>query len=82
LRKDPSGYDIEKQIAQNLIEEDDILKVRPGEKIAVDGTVVYGETTVDESLITGEPFPVIKGEKDIVIGGTLNLTVYNTIIKI
>jgi Cu+-exporting ATPase len=82
IEKDASGYDIEKQIAQNLIEEDDILKVRPGEKIAVDGTVVYGETTVDESLITGEPFPVIKGEKDIVIGGTLNLTVYNTIIKI
>lgn len=72
---DESGVETERQIAQNLIEENDILKVRPGEKIPVDGSVIHGETTVDESLITGEPYPVIKEKNDIIIGGTLNLTV-------
>jgi Cu+-exporting ATPase len=75
IERDASGNEIEKQIAQNLIEENDIFKVRPGEKIPVDGVVIYGETTVDESLITGEPFPVLKVKDDIVIGGTINLTV-------
>jgi Cu+-exporting ATPase len=77
IEYDESGRETEKQIGQNLIEENDVLKVRPGEKIPADGSVIYGESTVDESLITGEPFPVTKSEKEIVIGGTLNLTVYS-----
>ncbi|HOB18691.1 MAG TPA: heavy metal translocating P-type ATPase [Candidatus Methanoculleus thermohydrogenotrophicum] len=51
----------------------DILLIRPGEKVPVDGTVVGGESSVDESMITGEPIPVDKREGDEVVGGTLNM---------
>lgn len=50
----------------------DILLVRPGEKIAVDGVVVAGRSAVDESMLTGESLPVEKGVGDAVIGATLN----------
>lgn len=51
---------------------DDELRVRPGEKIPVDGTVIEGESWVDESMITGEPMPVTRRPADRLIGGTLN----------
>ncbi|MDK2890042.1 MAG: P-type Cu+ transporter [Methanoculleus sp.] len=51
----------------------DVLLVRPGEKVPVDGTVVGGESSVDESMITGEPIPADKQEGDEVVGGTLNV---------
>jgi Cu+-exporting ATPase len=50
----------------------DLVVVRPGEKIPVDGVVVSGQSYVDESMITGEPIPVRKTEGDRVIGGTIN----------
>jgi Cu+-exporting ATPase len=50
----------------------DTLRVRPGEKIAVDGVVIEGHSTVDESMLTGEPMPVSKAENDEVVGGTIN----------
>ncbi|MGI6246418.1 MAG: heavy metal translocating P-type ATPase [Pseudochelatococcus sp.] len=50
----------------------DIVIVRPGERIAVDGEVVEGESFVDESMITGEPVPVAKGRGAAVVGGTVN----------
>ncbi|HRP96574.1 MAG TPA: heavy metal translocating P-type ATPase, partial [Rhodocyclaceae bacterium] len=50
----------------------DILEVRPGEKIAVDGEVIEGASFVDESMITGEPVPVAKSAGSAVVGGTLN----------
>jgi len=50
----------------------DILVVRPGEKVPVDGEIVSGHSTVDESLLTGEPFPVSKGPGDAVFGATIN----------
>jgi Cu+-exporting ATPase len=52
----------------------DVIRVRPGEKVPVDGSVVDGSSYVDESMVTGEPDPVSKGEGDEVVGGTINKT--------
>ena len=52
----------------------DILRVRPGEKIPVDGIVIDGSSSVDESLVTGEPIPVEKSDGGRVTGGTVNGT--------
>lgn len=52
----------------------DIIKVKPGEKIAVDGVITKGNSSVDESMITGEPVPVEKAAGDPVTGGTVNRT--------
>jgi Cu+-exporting ATPase len=52
----------------------DRLRVRPGEKIPVDGRVVHGASSVDESMLTGEPMPVEKGVGDRVVGATINQT--------
>ncbi|MEW2921605.1 heavy metal translocating P-type ATPase [Muricauda sp. ANG21] len=54
------------------IEKGDVLRVKPGEKIPVDGIITEGETSVDESMITGEPIPVEKGVEDKVSSGTIN----------
>lgn len=62
----------EEEIPVEEIEIGDILRVKPGEKIPVDGTLTDGETTVDESMITGEPIPVDKAEGDSLRSGTLN----------
>lgn len=50
----------------------DYLRIRPGEKIPIDGTVQEGSTHIDESMITGEPIPIAKNIGDFVIGGTIN----------
>ena len=52
----------------------DVVKVKPGEKIPVDGVVLEGRTSIDESMLTGEPMPIEKGEEDEVVAGTLNKT--------
>jgi Cu+-exporting ATPase len=52
----------------------DVLRVRPGDKVPIDGTVIEGRSAVDESLLTGEPVPVEKVADDRVTGGTLNGT--------
>ena len=52
----------------------DRLRVRPGEKVPVDGTVLSGSTTIEESMVTGEPLPVAKTDGDAVTGGTVNGT--------
>lgn len=64
------GEDVEVSI--DHIELGDILKVRPGDKIPVDGSITEGETTIDESMITGEPIPVNKSVNDKVSSGTIN----------
>ncbi len=56
------------------IEKNDRLRVRPGEKVPVDGRVLEGRTSIDESMITGEPMPVTKSTDDRVTGGTVNQT--------
>src|SRR6202034_296988 len=52
----------------------DLLRVRPGEKVPVDGLVVEGRSSVDESMVTGEPIPVEKTAGHKVVGGTINGT--------
>ena len=64
----------EKDVSLKNVMAGDILRVRPGEKIPVDGTVIEGKSSVDESMVTGEPIPVSKKESDNVIGGTVNTT--------
>lgn len=62
----------EKVIASELLQVGDIVIIRPGDKIPADGTMVRGETYVDESMVTGEAMPVQKRAGDNVIGGTVN----------
>ena len=50
----------------------DIVRVRPGEKVPVDGVVTQGNTSIDESMLTGEPMPVVKAQGDEIVAGTLN----------
>lgn len=64
----------EKDIPVEVVEIGDIIVVRPGEKIPVDGTIVAGSSLVDEAMVTGESVPVTKGVGDEVIGATLNKT--------
>ena len=62
----------EETIAIDKIEVGDKLRVKPGEKIPVDGKILEGESSIDESMITGEPIPVSKTEDDTVSAGTIN----------
>lgn len=62
----------EKEIPIDEVKVGDKMVIRPGEKIPTDGTVVSGESSVDESMATGESIPVNKGEEDEVIGATIN----------
>ncbi len=66
--------DIEEDIPLEQVVPGDILRIRPGEKIPVDGCVTSGKSTVDESMISGEPIPVEKTSGDTLIGATLNGT--------
>lgn len=63
---------VEEDVPLNHVHVGDLLRVRPGEKVPVDGVVVEGRSTVDESMLTGEPIPVGKAPQDKVIGATLN----------
>lgn len=62
----------EKKTAIEEVNAGDVLLVKPGEKIAVDGIVISGSSYVDESMLTGEPVPVLKKEKEKVFAGTIN----------
>jgi Cu+-exporting ATPase len=64
----------EREVPLSHVKAGDHLRVRPGEKVPVDGRVIDGRTTIDESMITGEALPVEKNPGEKVIGGTLNNT--------
>ena len=64
----------EREVPLDDVQQGDVLRVRPGEKIPVDGRLTDGGSAVEESMITGEPMPVEKRVGDAVIGGTLNQT--------
>lgn len=63
---------VENRVPTDSLEVGDMVLIRPGEKVPIDGTVIEGNTYVDESMITGESMPVHKGPRDEVIGGTIN----------
>jgi len=63
---------LEKEVSIEEVVTGDIVIVRPGEKIPVDGEIIEGESAVDESMLTGESIPVDKGPGDLVIGATIN----------
>ncbi|HUX95805.1 MAG TPA: copper-translocating P-type ATPase [Bacteroidales bacterium] len=62
----------EEEIALDHVKPGDILRVKPGEKIPVDGIISDGNAVIDESMITGEPMPIDKSKDDMVTGGTIN----------
>src|SRR5213596_2235747 len=64
----------EQEIPVDAIQKGDLLRVRPGERMPVDGVIVEGQSNIDESMITGEPMPVSKGAGDKVVGATVNQT--------
>ncbi|HSV79643.1 MAG TPA: copper-translocating P-type ATPase [Ramlibacter sp.] len=72
IRVQPDGSDETVQI--DTIRAGELLRVRPGEKVPVDGEVVEGKGTVDESMVTGEPMPVAKAPASKVTAGTINQT--------
>ena len=62
----------EEEIGVDEIQKGDLLRVRPGDKVPVDGAINQGSSALDESMITGEPMPVMKGAGAKVVGGTVN----------
>ncbi|RJP45989.1 MAG: copper-translocating P-type ATPase [Armatimonadetes bacterium] len=66
--------DKEEDVPINQVVVGETIRVRPGEKIPVDGIILEGESSIDESMVTGESIPVDKQKEDTVIGGTINKT--------
>ena len=64
----------ERDVPLEHVEVGDRLRVRPGERVPVDGVLIEGSTTIDESMVTGEPIPIEKGAESTVTGGTVNGT--------
>lgn len=62
----------EREVPLKELRMNDVMIVRPGEKIPTDGEIVYGKSSIDESMVTGESMPVVRGKGDPVIGGTIN----------
>ncbi len=63
---------VEEVVATDKVKEGDLLRIKPGDKIPVDGSIEEGESSLDESMITGEPVPIDKGPGDKITSGTIN----------
>jgi len=69
-----SASGVEEDVPIEVIQPGDRIRIRPGEKVPVDGSVIEGHSSVDESMVTGEPVPVEKQANDKLVGGTVNGT--------
>src|SRR5207245_5054650 len=67
-------HEQEREVPIGEVVVGDLVRVRPGERIPVDGVVVSGHSAVDQALVTGEPVPIEKVKGDTVIGGSINET--------
>ena len=74
MRPTPEGAETEVELPLRDVRANDLVVIRPGERLPVDGVVESGRTAVDESMITGESMPVAKAAGDRVVGGTMNAT--------
>ncbi|MDZ7632552.1 MAG: heavy metal translocating P-type ATPase [Gemmatimonadaceae bacterium] len=74
MRPTPDGGETEVALSLRDVRANDVVVIRPGERIPVDGVIERGASAVDESMLTGESMPVAKGAGDRVIGGTINGT--------
>ena len=74
VRTGQDGRETIQEIAVDDVAVGDVIQVHPGEKLPVDGRVISGSSSVDESMVTGEPMPVLKQEGDSLIGATVNGT--------
>ena len=72
MRPTPEGGETEVELPLRDVRVNDLVVIRPGERLSVDGTIESGATAIDESMLTGESMPVAKGAGDRVIGGTIN----------
>ncbi len=74
IRRDASSQQVESEIPVDAVRVGDVMLVRPGERVPVDGVLLTGASSVDESMLTGESVPVEKNIGDKVLGGTVNKT--------
>ena len=74
MRPTPDGGEAEVELALRDVRASDLVVIRPGERLPVDGVIESGASAVDESMLTGESMPVAKTQGDRVIGGTINTT--------
>ncbi len=74
MRPTPEGGETEVELALRDVRANDLVVIRPGERLPVDGVIELGSSAVDESMLTGESMPVAKNMGDRVIGGTINAT--------
>jgi P-type Cu+ transporter len=74
MRPTPEGGETEVELALRDVRATDVVVIRPGERLPVDGVIESGASAVDESMLTGESMPVVKVTGDRVIGGTINAT--------